>query len=106
VSSGEHQDHHGHHVVSVKAYVAVFAALMVLTFITVWAAGQDFGAYNTAVAVGIAVTKATLVVLIFMHVKWGTKLTQLYVVAGVVFLLILIAITMSDYISRAWPIME
>jgi cytochrome c oxidase subunit 4 len=105
VSSGEHHEHE-HHVVSVKAYVAVFAALMVLTFVTVWAAGQDFGAYNTAVAVGIAVTKATLVVLIFMHVKWGTKLTQLYVVTGVVFLLILIAITMSDYVSRSWAIME
>jgi cytochrome c oxidase subunit IV len=95
-----------HHVVPVRAYIAVFVALIVLTGITVWAAGQDFGAYNTAVAVGIAVVKATLVVLIFMHVKWGTKLTQLYVVAGVVFLLILIAITMSDYISRPWPIME
>jgi len=100
VSSGEH------HVVSVRAYLGVFLALMVLTGITVWAAGQDFGAYNTAVAVGIAVTKATLVVLIFMHVKWSSKLTQLYVVAGVVFLLILIAITMSDYLSRSWPILQ
>ena len=95
-----------HHVVPVGAYIAVFLALIVFTGITVWAAGQDFGAYNTAVAVGIAVAKATMVVLIFMHVKWGTKLTQLYVVAGVVFLLILIAITMSDYISRPWPIMR
>ena len=95
-----------HHVVPVAAYIAVFLALMVFTGITVWAAGQDFGAYNTVVAVGIAVAKATMVVLIFMHVKWGTKLTQLYVVAGVVFLLILIAITMSDYISRSWPIMR
>ena len=100
MSSGEH------HVVSVRAYLGVFLALMVLTGITVWAAGQDFGAYNTAVAVGIAVTKATLVVLIFMHVKWSSKLTQLYVVAGVVFLLILIAITMSDYLSRSWPILQ
>ncbi len=95
-----------HHVVPVAAYIAVFLALIVFTGITVWAAGQDFGAYNTAVAVGIAVAKATMVVLIFMHVKWSTKLTQLYVVAGVVFLLILIAITMSDYISRPWPIMR
>jgi cytochrome c oxidase subunit 4 len=95
-----------HHVVPIGAYIAVFLALMVFTAVTVWAAGQDFGAYNTAVAVGIAVAKATLVVLIFMHVKWGTKLTQLYVVAGVVFLLILIAITMSDYISRPWPILQ
>ncbi len=95
-----------HHGPPLAAYFAVFAALLVLTGVTVWASGQDFGALNTAVAVGIAVFKATLVVLIFMHVKWGTKLVQLYVVAGVVFLLILIAITMSDYVSRSWPIME
>ena len=95
-----------HHVVPVGAYISVFLALLAFTGITVWAAGQDFGAYNTPVAVGIAVAKATLVVLIFMHVRWGTKLTQLFVVAGVVFLLILIAITMSDYISRPWPIMQ
>lgn len=100
MSSGEH------HVVSIKAYVGVFLALMVLTGVTVWAAGQDFGPYNTAVAVGIAITKATLVVLIFMHVKWGTKLTKLFVVSGVVFLLILMAITMSDYVSRPWPILQ
>ncbi len=95
-----------HHGPPLAAYFAVFGALVALTIVTVWAAGQDFGALNTAVAVGIAVLKATLVVLIFMHVKWGTKLVQLYVVAGVVFLLILIAITMSDYVSRSWPIMQ
>lgn len=61
-----------HHVVPVGAYIAVFLALIAFTGITVWAAGQDFGPYNTAVAVGIAVAKATMVVLIFMHVRWGT----------------------------------
>jgi cytochrome c oxidase subunit 4 len=100
-------DHnHSHHGPPLAAYFAVFTALLVLTYVTVWAAGHDFGAYNTAVAVGIAVTKATLVVLIFMHVKWGGKLVQLFVVSGVVFLLILLAITMSDYVSRGWPILQ
>lgn len=92
------------HVVPVKFYVAVFTALIVLTGITVWAAGQDFGTWNTAVAVGIAITKATLVVLIFMHVKWGTKLTQLFVASGFIWLAIFIAITLADYISRTWSL--
>ena len=56
------------HVVSVGLYLAVFAALLVLTGITVWAGRQDFGPFNTVVALGIAVVKATLVVLFFMHV--------------------------------------
>jgi cytochrome c oxidase subunit 4 len=97
----EHEPHGGH-VVPVSTYVAVFVALMGLTALTVWAAGQDFGALNTVVALGIAVTKATLVVLFFMHVKYGTPLVKLYVVAAVVWLGILMLITMSDYRSRGW----
>ncbi len=92
------------HVVSPKLYVAIFLALMVLTAATVWAAGQDFGAYNTAVAVGIAVTKATLVILFFMHVRWGGKLVQLFVASGFIWLGILLAITLADYVSRGWSL--
>jgi len=93
---------HGGHVVSVPTYVGVFLALMALTGVTVWASGQDFGALNTGVALGIAVTKATLVVLFFMHVKYGSSLVKLYIVAAIVWLGILISITMSDYASRGW----
>lgn len=93
---------HGSHVVPVSTYLAVFAALIGLTLLTVWAAGQDFGALNTAVALGIAVTKGALVVLFFMHVKYGTPLVKLYVVAAIVWLGILILIVMSDYGSRGW----
>jgi cytochrome c oxidase subunit 4 len=92
------------HVVSPKLYIAIFLALMVLTGVTVWAAGQDFGAYNTAVAVGIAVTKATLVILFFMHVRWAGKLVQLFVASGFIWLAILIAITLADYVSRGWSL--
>jgi cytochrome c oxidase subunit 4 len=93
---------HGHHVVSVATYVWVFVALMVMTAVTVWASGQDFGAMNTAVALAIAVAKATLVALFFMHVKYGTSLVKLCVVAAVVWLGFLIVITMSDYRARGW----
>jgi cytochrome c oxidase subunit 4 len=90
------------HVVPVKTYVAVFLALMALTALTVWAAGQDFGALNTVVALAIAVTKASLVVLFFMHVKYGTPLVKLTVLAALFFLGLLITITLSDYHSRGW----
>jgi cytochrome c oxidase subunit 4 len=94
------------HVVPVKFYLLVFAALIALTAVTVWASGQDFGAWNTAVAVGIAVTKATLVILIFMHVRWGTKLVQLFVASGFIWLAIFISITLADYISRNWSLLS
>jgi cytochrome c oxidase subunit IV len=92
------------HVVSWKLYLGIFLALCVLTVVTVGAAGQDFGALNTPIALAIAVTKATLVILFFMHVKYSPRLTTLVVCAGFVFLVLLIIFTGSDYISRSWPI--
>lgn len=89
------------HVVSPRVYVGVFAALMVLTAITVWAANQDFGPFNTLVAVGIAIVKATLVVLFFMHVKYGSRLTWLVVASAFVWLAFLIVGTLHDYYSPA-----
>lgn len=94
-------EHEGH-VVSVKTYLAVFLALMLLTGITVWAAGQDFGALNTVVALAIAVTKAGLVVMFFMHVKYGTPLVKLAVASAIVWLGLLVVITLSDYRTRGW----
>jgi len=99
-----------HHVVPLKIYFAVFGALMVFTAITVGAAYVDMGALNNVVMIAIAVIKATLVVLFFMHVRYSTRLIPLVVVGGVFFLLVMFGITMSDYVSRgllgagsAWP---
>ena len=92
-----HGREHEPHIVPIPIYLAVFAALMVGTYLTVWAAGQDFGVFNTAVALGIAITKATLVVLFFMHVKYSARLTQLVVAAAFVFLALLILGTLHDY---------
>jgi cytochrome c oxidase subunit 4 len=83
----------------VRVYLVIFTALLVLTGITVWAARQDFGAFNTPVALGIAVAKATLVVLYFMHVKYGGRLTKLVVATAFVFLAIMIVGTLHDYYS-------
>ena len=91
-----------HHVVPLKIYFAVFGALMVFTAITVAAAFFDLGALNNVVMLAIAITKATLVVLFFMHVKYSTRLISLVVAIGFGWLLILFGITMSDYLTRGW----
>ena len=90
------------HVVPVKTYLAVFGALMAFTAITVVAAFFDLGALNNVVMLAIAITKATLVVLFFMHVKYSTRLIPLVVAIGFGWLLILFGITMSDYLTRGW----
>ena len=90
------------HIVPKSTYYLIFAALMVGTAITVAVAFIDLGAMNTVVALGIACTKATLVVLFFMHVKYSTRLTWAVVVGSVFWLGILLALTLSDYLTRGW----
>ncbi len=88
------------HIVPVKLYFAIFGALMVFTALTVWVSFHDLGNFNIVVAMGIAVTKAVLVVLYFMHVRWSSRLIWVVVGAGLVWLVILLALTMSDYLTR------
>jgi len=90
------------HVVPLRVYYLIFAALMALTTVTVAVAYLDLGLLNTWVAMTIAVLKATMVVLYFMHVRWSSRLVPVLIVAGLVWMVILIALTMSDYVSRAW----
>ena len=91
-----------HHGPTVRIYLAVFASLMFLTGLTVWVAYQNLGPLNDVVALGIACTKATIVILFFMHVKYASRLTWLLAGAGILFLLILFAFAMADYVSRGW----
>ena len=95
-------DHGGAHVVPAGVYLAVFAALMVLTAVTTTAAFHDLGPLNNVVALGIATLKAALVVLFFMHVRYGTRLTPLVITAGLFWLAILIALSLTDYLTRGW----
>jgi cytochrome c oxidase subunit 4 len=92
----------GPHVVPVKTYLTIFAALMAFTAITVAVAFVDLGPLNNVVMLGIAVVKATLVVLFFMHVRYSTRLIPIVAVGGFLWLLILFGFTMSDYLSRGW----
>ena len=88
------------HITSIRTYLLVFVALLVLTAVTVAVAFQDFGAWNDVVALGIAVLKATLVVLFFMHVYHSSRVTKIVVVSGLLWLALLIGLTLSDYLSR------
>lgn len=87
---------------TIATYLAVFAALMLLTLLTVWASYQHLGIWNTPVALGIAVMKATLVVLFFMHVKYSSRLTQIIIGGALLWLAIMIALTLSDFMTRSW----
>jgi len=116
----QHEDGE-HHIVSPFTYLAILLALLIFTGLTVWASYVDLGEWhivfslfgwhydtgltlfwNPVVALAIACTKMTLVVLFFMHVKYSRKLTQLTVAAGFFTFLVLIGMTLSDYFTRAW----
>ncbi|MCI0392265.1 MAG: cytochrome C oxidase subunit IV family protein [Acidobacteria bacterium] len=113
-----HVDSHGHPDNPIIYYIGVFGLLMVMTLLTVLVAYVDLekglanvpvlkqfrGIANIIVAMTIAVIKATAVVLIFMHVRWSSKLTQVIVVSAVFWLLIMLSFTVSDYFTRSgWP---
>jgi cytochrome c oxidase subunit 4 len=88
------------HIVSPKIYFAIFAALMIGTTLTVWAAFQNFGPFNIVIALGIATIKATLVVLYFMHARYSPKRTQLVIICSIFWLAIMLGMTLSDYDTR------
>ena len=90
------------HFIPRKIYFLVFAALVVLTLVTIEVALVDLGRLNTVVALTIAVTKALLVILFFMHVRYSSRLTMIVLGSGFFWLMIMIALTMSDYIGRTW----
>lgn len=90
------------HVAPKSMYYMVFGALILGTILTVAAAKVDMGALNNIVMLVIACTKASLVILFFMHVRWSSRLTWVVAMAGFFWLLILFGIGMSDYMSRGW----
>jgi cytochrome c oxidase subunit 4 len=83
-------------------YIGVWLALVVGTILTLVAAEVDLGVLNNVVMLLIACTKAALVVLFFMHVRWSTRLTWVVAASGFVWLLIMFGLTMQDYLTRGW----
>jgi len=94
--------HHVHKVVPPKVYLAVWGSLLFFTALTLGVSYLELGVFNAVAAIGIAVVKSTLVVLFFMHIRYSSKLTKLTICSGVFLFLVLITMTLTDYISRAW----
>jgi cytochrome c oxidase subunit 4 len=102
------------HVAPKTLYYTIFGALLALTALTVMVAYVDVNRpvagvmipFNAFVALTIATVKAVLVVLYFMHVRWSSRLTWVVVVAGFFWLALLLGITMADYLSRPWQVVN
>src|SRR5216117_1078572 len=90
------------HVVPTRIYYTIFGILLFFTYLTVQIAYFDLGIMTTVAALTIAVFKAVLVVLFFMHVKYSTRLTWAVAIGSVFWLGILLALTSSDYLTRSW----
>ena len=89
------------HIISAKTYIGIWLALMCLTVLTASVAFVDLGPLNTVVALVIATTKALLVVLVFMHVKYTSeKLTRMVIAASLFWLLLLLLLSLADYLTR------
>jgi cytochrome c oxidase subunit 4 len=95
-------EHASHHIVSPAQYAMVFATLLACTALTVFAADINLGVFNPILALAIASFKGVIVILFFMHVKYQSHLIKVTVGAGFFMFLVLVTMTLSDYISRAW----
>jgi cytochrome c oxidase subunit 4 len=101
MSNNGHTGNNSHtHIDSVSTYVFVLIALMVATIVTTLVAYVDLGPFSVVVALAIACTKMLLVALFFMHVRHSVKLTKLVVTGGLLWLLILLVLTMTDFLTR------
>lgn len=83
-----------------KLYFVIFVTLAFFTCATWAIAFLDLGILNPIVALAIACTKATLVILFFMHIRYSDRLTKITISAGFFWLMILITLSLSDYLSR------
>ena len=90
------------HIIPARTYVLVCAALLTLTLLTYAVAQIDLGPWNTVVALGIALIKASLVILFFMHVRYSSPLTVVFILGGLLWLGILMAGTLNDFVTRSW----
>ncbi len=93
---------HEHHVVGPKTYVSILVLLLVMTAVTTGAAFINMGVFSPIVALAIACFKAVMVILFFMHIRYSSKVMMLTIGAGFFTFLVLITMTLCDYISRSW----
>lgn len=87
---------------SIRIYAKVWLALMILLAVTIFVAHFDLGAFSLPIALGIAIAKAVLILLFFMHLRYGSREVLVFACAAYLWLLILIVGTLHDYLSRNW----
>lgn len=90
------------HITPVKTYLTIYAALIILLVVTVGVSFVNLGVLSLPTALAIAAIKTVLIILYFMHVKYSSKLTWVYVGAGFFWLILLFALALGDYITRTW----
>lgn len=88
----------------IRLYLLVYVVLLCLLGLTIGASYIDIGRYpNNIIAIGIAIIKMLLIILIFMHMKYERWITWFFAAAGIVWLCIMISLMMTDYLSRNHP---
>ena len=97
----DHGDDHTHHVPMTTCY-AVFGFLMVALLVTVGASMVNLGKWNIPIALAIAFAKAAAIVMIFMHVKFSSRLVQIFACTGIIFVGVMFLLTFNDYGTREW----
>lgn len=100
MSHGHEEEHHHVHVIGYGSHTLVYAGLIVLTGLTVAAAGIDIGRLNLTVAMVIATMKASLVLAYFMHVKYEKIYLQALILGATFFMFVVFCLTFADYITR------
>ncbi len=101
------EEHHGvGHIVPVRFLVATGVALLILTVVTVWIAKFDFGTANVWIALGVAVVKASLVVLFFMHLRWDRPFNALVFITSLAFVALFIGLAITDTFEYGPTVLE
>lgn len=93
-------EHHEPHILPISVYLAVWAALVVLTAVTVAVSRFDFGSANTLIALLVATIKGSLVALFFMHLYYDNKLNLIILVSSLLFVSIFFTPTLIDLATR------
>jgi cytochrome c oxidase subunit 4 len=88
--------------VSPRFYFRIYLALLALAAATTAVAFADLGVLSAPAALLIAATKTVLVILYFMHVRFSSAITRLFAGVAFAFLAILVALTLSDVLTRSW----
>ena len=91
-----------HQTITIKTYLIVWVALLVLLLATVGVSYLNLGPWGIAIAFVIATVKALLILLYFMHVRYSSRLTLIFASAAFLWLAIMIGLIVSDYMSRGW----